>query len=101
MVSAMVSATNATDSVGCVKWRSNHEQLQPGVSYDIFFKKNVILYYYKRSEQKPLLQGSKQPQGSVVIGCQLQEDPHGSSAPRIDVLASHQIHQIMSQDINS
>ena len=66
-----------------------------------FLKKNVILYYYKRSEQKPLLQGSKQPQGSVVIGCQLQEDPHGSSAPRIDVLASHQIHQIMSQDINS
>ena len=52
MVSAMVSATNATDSVGCVKWRSNHEQLQPGVSYDIFFLKKcyIILLQEKRTE---------------------------------------------------
>ena len=37
MVSAMVSATNATDSVGWVKWRSNYEQLQPGVSVSIIW----------------------------------------------------------------
>ena len=45
LVSAMVSARNATDSVGCVKWRANYKQLQPGVSYDMFKKYYIIIYY--------------------------------------------------------